>query len=132
MKHQEYSLQKQICKWLQYQHRSVLFLSDTIAAVKLTIPQGARNKAIQKEGFKTPDLLILQPNDKYHGLFIELKIESPYKKNGELKSSEHLEGQLKSIEQLKERGYYATFSWSFSMTTKIINDYLNNCICLDV
>jgi len=124
--HFEYDLQKQICKWLQYQHRSVLFLSDTIAAVKLTIPQGARNKAIQKEGFKTPDLLILQPNDKYHGLFIELKIESPYKKNGELKSSEHLEGQLKSIEQLKKRGYYACFSWSFEMTMEIIEKYLKN------
>jgi hypothetical protein len=126
MKHPEYELQKQICKWLQYQHRSVLFLSDTIAAVKLTIPQGARNKAIQKEGFKVPDLLILEPNDKYHGLFIELKIESPYKKNGELKASEHLEGQLKCINQLKERGYYSCFSWSFEMTKEIIEKYLKN------
>ena len=126
MKHPEYGLQKQICKWLQYQHKGILFLSDTIAAVKLTIPQGARNKAIQKEGFKTPDLIILEPNDKYHGLFIELKIESPYKKNGELKSSEHLEGQSKSINQLKERGYYACFSWSFEMTIEIIEKYLKN------
>jgi len=126
MKHQEYSLQKQICKWLQYQFPKVLFLSDTIAAVKLTIPQGARNKAIQKEGFKVPDLLILEPNEKYHGLFIELKIESPYKKNGDVKSSEHLEGQLKSIEKLKERGYYACFSWSFNMTKEIIEKYLKN------
>lgn len=126
MKHPEYDLQKQICKWLQYQFPKVLFLSDTIAAVKLTIPQGARNKAIQKEGFKTPDLLILEPNEKYYGLFIELKIESPYKKNGDLKSSEHLEGQLKSINQLKERGYYACFSWGFQMTKEIIEKYLKN------
>jgi len=126
MKHPEYELQKQICKWLQYQFPKVLYLSDTIAAVKLTIPQGARNKAIQKEGFKTPDLIILEPNEKYHGLFIELKIESPYKKNGDLKSSEHLEGQEKSINQLKSRGYYACFSWSFSMTIEIIEKYLKN------
>lgn len=126
MNHPEYSLQKQICQWLQYQHKEILFLSDTIAAVKLTIPQGSRNKAIQKEGFKVTDLLILEPNEKYHGLFIELKIESPYKKNGDLKSSEHLEGQEKSINQLKSRGYYACFSWSFSMTVEIIEKYLKN------
>ncbi len=128
MNHPEYELQKQICKWLQYQFPKVLFLSDTIAAVKLTKPQGGRNKAIQKEGFKTPDLLILEPNDKYLGLFIELKVESPYKKNGELKASEHLEGQLKSINQLKERGYYSCFSWGFQMTKEIIEKYLKNQI----
>jgi len=127
MKNQhEYNLQSSICKWLKYSHKEVIFLSDTIAAVKLTIPQGARNKSIQKEGFKTPDLLIFEPNEKYHGLFIELKIESPYKKNGDLKSSEHLNGQLKSINQLKERGYYACFSWSFEMTIEIIEKYLKN------
>lgn len=97
MKHQEYVLQKAICRLLDYQYPKVLYLSDTIANLKLTVPQKARNKAIQKEGFKCPDLLILEPNKFYKGLFIELKIKSPFKKNGELYSDEHLEGQQKSM-----------------------------------
>lgn len=126
MKHPEYKLQVQVCKYLELQYPKVLFLSDTIASVKLTATQGARNKAIQKENFKTPDLIILEPNQNYHGLFIELKVESPFKKDGTLKKNEHLEAQQVSINDLKSKGYYACFSWGFDMTKKIINDYMKN------
>lgn len=121
----EFELQKSICRWLNVQHPKVLYLSDTIASVKLTIPQQNRNKLIQKNGFKCPDLLILEPSGNFNGLFIELKTENPYKKNGEIKKNEHLEGQLKTINQLKEKGYYACFSWSLDMTIEIINQYMS-------
>lgn len=124
MKHPEYNLQKSVCTYLNHQYPNVLFLSDTIAAVKLTIIQGARNKAIQKEGFKTPDLIILKPNSKYHGLFIELKIKSPFKKNGDLKANEHLEGQQKTLNQLSGLGYFACFGWEFSQIKVIIDNYM--------
>ena len=120
----EYNLQKQICQWLNKNHAEILYLSDTIASVKLTMPQAIRNKAIQKEGFKTPDLLIFEPNEKYKGLFIELKVKSPFKKNGELLKCEHLEGQQKTINDLNAKGYFACFSWSFEMTIEIIENYL--------
>lgn len=122
----EFELQKQVCRWLCIQHPKILFLSDTIASVKLTIPQQNRNKLIQKQGFKTPDLLIFEPNEKYNGLFIELKVKTPFKLNGDLLKDEHLEGQYITIQKLRDKGYYACFSWSFEMTAKIINDYLNN------
>lgn len=125
-KQPEFELQKSICKWISIQYPKVLFLSDTIASVKLTIPQQVRNTLIQKQGFKTPDLLIFEPNEKYKGLFIELKVKSPYKKDGELLKDEHLSGQQKTIYELKERGYYACFSWSFEMTAEIINNYFAN------
>ena len=64
----EFILQKQICQWLSIQYPDVLFLSDTVASVKLTMPQSIRNKSIQKNGFKTPDLIILCPNKDYYGL----------------------------------------------------------------
>ena len=124
MNHKEYDLQKQVCKYLELQYPNVLFLSDTIANVKLNVMQGARNKAIQKQGFKCPDLIILQPNYYHAGLLIELKIDSPYKRNGELKKNEHLEGQSKSIEQLKSLGYHATFSVGFEQTIQIIDEYM--------
>ena len=127
MKNQpEFELQKAICKWITLQYPKVLFLSDTIASVKLTIPQQVRNTLIQKQGFKTPDLLIFEPSENYNGLFIELKVKTPYKKNGELLKSDHLRGQQKTIFELINRGYYACFSWGFEMTKDIINQYLNN------
>jgi len=129
MKNQpEFTLQKQTCKWLDLQHKDVLYLSDTIASIKLTIPQQVRNKQIQKTDFKCPDLIILQPNNKFHGLFIELKVKSPYKKDGTVYKDEHLEGQQKTIQDLLEKGYFACFSWDFEMTKNIITSYLNNKI----
>lgn len=126
MKHQEYILQKAVCRYLDMKFKDVLYLSDTIANLKLTVPQKVRNKAIQKEGFKCPDLLILEPNKYYKGLFIELKIKSPFKKNGELYSDEHLEGQHKSMQELTEKGYLCFFKWEFEDIKELIRWYMSN------
>lgn len=126
MRHLEYHLQKQICTYLSNAYPRVNFLSDTIASVHLTVSQASRNKAIQKHGFKTPDLIILHPNHTYHGLMIELKIETPYKKNGQIKSNEHLVAQEKTINQLNALGYYSCFAWSFNQARLIIDNYINN------
>lgn len=127
MKHLEYDLQVAVCRYLSYQYPDILFTSDTIANLKLTPIQASRNKKIQKTGFSTPDLLILEPRNAFSGLFIELKLESPFKKNGEIKASkdDRLENQLKAINTLKEKGYSAHFSWGFDMTKEIIDNYLN-------
>ena len=122
----EYELQSAICRYLSYQYGEVLFLSDTIASLKLTPAQANRNKKIQKFGFSCPDLLILEPRNGYSGLFIELKVETPFKKNGEIKASkdDHLKNQLEAIEKLNKKGYMALFSWGFDMTKDIIDNYL--------
>jgi glycerophosphoryl diester phosphodiesterase len=112
------------------QYPQVLFLSDTVASVRLTMPQAMRNKKIQKDGFKTPDLLILEAIRQngvfFGGLFIELKKESPFKANGEIKASQnnHLKLQKESLEKLNQRGYRATFCWSFEQAKKEIDNYL--------
>jgi hypothetical protein len=126
----EYDLQKGVCKFLSLQYPKVLYLSDTIASLRLTIPQQVRNKAIQKSGFHCPDLLILQPNDTYKGLFIELKVLTPFKKDGELKASDHLLAQWNTIQDLNQLGYFACFSWGLEMTINIINLYIKNQIGL--
>jgi hypothetical protein len=120
----EYQLQKQICQYLELQYPEVLFLSDTIASVRLTIPQQLRNKAIQKKNFACPDLLILEPRKAFNGLFIELKTKTPFKKNGELLKSDHLKRQAKTIEELNKKGYLSQFSWGFEMTKELIDNYL--------
>lgn len=125
MKNQpEYNLQVAISQYLSFQYPNVLFMSDTVASIKLTFPQQNRNKKIQCNNFKCPDLMIFKPNGKYHGLFIELKVESPFKKNGDLKKSGHLKAQRNTIEQLNKIGYYACFSWGFEMTKELIDNYL--------
>ena len=126
MVHKEYILQKSVCEWIDIQHPKLLYMSDTIAAVKLTIPQAARNKSIQKKDFKCPDLMVFKPSGKYCGLFIELKVDSPYqKKSGELFKNDHLEAQQNTINDLRAAGYYADFSWGFDRTIKLIDWYLN-------
>jgi hypothetical protein len=102
-------------------------MSDTIANLKLTKTQAIRNKKIQKDGFKTPDLIIFEPNNTFIGLFIELKIDTPFKKDGTIKAStnDHLKLQLETIEKLNKKGYSAHFSWGFDMTKEIIDNYLN-------
>ena len=125
-KQNEYTLQKQICEYIRMQYPNVLFLTDTVAAIRLTPMQGKRNKDVQKEGFKTPDLIILEPKRNYAGLFVELKIESPFYKGQfiELKSNEHIKEQANSLFELNLKGYYACFAWSFNMAKFIIDDYM--------
>jgi len=123
-KQPEYQLQKQICEYLKLQYPEVLFLSDTVASVRLTIPQQMRNKAIQKNDFACPDLLILEPRNGKNGLFIELKVETPFKRDGNLKKSDHMERQQKTINDLKQKGYSSCFSWGFENTKNIIDNYL--------
>ena len=127
MKHEEYELQKSVARYLSYQYPDVDFLSDTIASVKLTERQAGRNKLVQKNGFKCPDVLILEPRKGFCGLFIELKIDTPFKKDGTIKASskDHLKLQHECLLKLSLKGYKAEFSWSFDMTKKIIDEYLN-------
>lgn len=123
----EFKLQKIICHWLNIQYSDILYLSDTVASVSLTVPQQNRNKLVQKNNFHCPDLLILEPNKYYKGLFIELKVKTPFKKDGvTLLKNEHIENQQKTINELNSKGYYACFSWSLEMTMKIINQYMAN------
>lgn len=128
MKHEEFKLQQQVCKYLELKYKGTPFFSDTIANVKLNVIQASRNKSIQKNGFKMPDLVILQPNYYYAGLFIELKIKTPYKQNGELKKDEHLQGQQNTINQLNELGYFAAFAVGFDEALEIIDDYMSHVL----
>jgi len=125
MVHPEHLLQKQVCTYLRYKYSKTFFMSDTIANMKLTIPQKVRNKAIQKEGFHCPDLLIFECKHGYGGLFFELKSKSPYKKDGTLYADEHLENQCKTIIELQRLGYYASFEWDIDTIIKKIDWYLN-------
>lgn len=139
MKHLEYKLQVAVCKFLEMQYPEVVFYSDSISNINLTPMQRVRNKAIQKKNFSCPDLLILEPRNGYHGLALELKKETPYKLDGDLKKQvvkvlnkekkiieiyDHLQEQERALRTLNQKGYQAHFCWSLDMAVKIINDYM--------
>jgi hypothetical protein len=126
MTHPEYHLQRQVCAYIRNAYPSAMFMSDTIGSVHLNPKQANRNSAIQKKGFKTPDIIIFKPNAHYNALFIELKSKTPFKLNGELKKDEHLLAQGQSIAQLNALGYLAVFCWSFDQARKVIDNYMNN------
>lgn len=118
----EYHLCKQIANYLRFQYPQVIFHFD-LAGLNLSKAQAGMMKGIQgKRGF--PDLFISQTSGIYSGLFLEIKTETPFKKDGTLKKNEHLEEQADMLLSLRMRGYYAVFGVQFDSTIKIINEYL--------
>ena len=120
----EENLQKQVCNYLRLQYPKVLFNSD-LSGIKLTMGQAVKAKALRSsKGF--PDLMIFEPKGKYHGLFIELKRdgEKIYKKDC-TPVSEHVYNQIKLINQLIIKGYYASFCIGFDSAKKLIDQYLS-------
>lgn len=122
----EYELQCQIAEYLCRQYPNVLFASDVKGSIKLTIPQAVRWKKLQKPGFAQPDLVIFEKRKGYGALFLELKAESPYRKDGTLKKSEHLQAQMDSLLALERAGYFAVFCWEFSAAKCFIDSYLRD------
>lgn len=111
---------------VRYPELSKLYFFNSFQGMRLNF--GQIKKAKKTGGLKTglPDFMFLKNNGAYSGLFIELKKESPYLKNGQLKKDDHLELQRDVLEQLKIEGYYAVFAWSFDQFKKIVTDYMEN------
>ena len=127
--HKESNLEEMVAKYLQTKHKKIMFHFDLGAGNKKTKFQAVRAKKLHGKWSRGYcDLFIIQPNKYYSGLFIEIKtIEgNPFKKDGTLKKSEHLETQAKFHDELKERGYHATFGVGFKAICEIIDEYLEN------
>ena len=121
----EAELRRMLARWLQYQYPNVIYRFDLAADLKLTMGQARKHKELHPHrGY--PDLFIAEPRGKYHGMYIELKADgnSPYKRNGELKSNEHLKEQEVMLNKLNSRGYAAEFACGFDEAKKIIDEYL--------
>jgi hypothetical protein len=65
-----------------------------------------------------PDLQICEPNEKYHGLFIELKVDKG------VASKE----QKEWIKVLNKKGYYASICKGFDQAKEVIDVYFNTTI----
>lgn len=66
-----------------------------------------------------PDYQFMLSNEKYHGLFIEMKTKE--KKNHKMP-----ENQVGWIDRLLKAGHYATFCFGADHAIQVTTDYLNN------
>lgn len=124
----EFELQCAVAEYLRRQYPNVMFLSDVRASLKLTIPQQVRQKKLQADNFAMPDMVIFKPKRgpvfPYHGLFLEFKAETPFKKDGTLKKNAHLKNQMAAVVSLRDLNYVAGFVWDFEMAKDLIDTYL--------
>ena len=125
MKNSEANLHEAVCDYIRLQYPNVLFNSD-MSGVKLTMGQAIKAKKLRSsKGF--PDLIIYEPRNNMHGLFLELKRdgESLFKKDGSFKT-DHLKEQGEILKQLSKRGYLALFAVGFDMAKSFIDLYLSD------
>ena len=124
----EENLQIQCNDWInaKYPEFEKLFFFNSFQGMKLNFSQIA--KAKKTGGLKKglPDFIFLKNNGKYSGLFVELKKESPFLKDGKTLRADdgHLQLQQDVINQLLIEGHYACFVWSLEQFKKVVTDYM--------
>lgn len=123
---QEERVHISVCQYLKWQYPDLLWVCDYAAGIKLNIGQAVKAQKLRScRGL--PDIFILRPNKYYHGLFIELKTVTPFKKDGSLKAGDHLAQQNKVHEALRKEGYYVAFAVGFDQAKAEIDYYLKPC-----
>ena len=120
----EERIQIALSKYLKLQYPDVYFNSES-SGIRVSIGTAKKMKA-QRSKHKQLDMTILEARKGYNGLIIELKKdkEEIFTKKGEYRNSEHVQEQLKSIELLRAKGYYACFGCGFEECKSIIDNYL--------
>lgn len=123
--------------WLRFNTKYLplkqLWFFNSFQGMKLNGRQIAKAKKTGAFNRSMPDFMFLKNNGKYTSLFIELKKESPYNKDGSLQKHfdkktgrDHYADQNDVLELLKLEGHYACFAWSFDQFKKIVTDYMEN------
>lgn len=117
-----------VCKFLKLQYPDCMFTSES-SGIRLTIGQAVKAKGLRSES-KLPDLMILEPRGGYCGLFIELKKESVFLKNGRLSRDKHTQAQAAVLDRLKRKGYHAVFGCGLDKTINLIDTYMKSPLLL--
>ena len=109
----EADIQKQVVQYIQFKYPNAL-IHHSPNEGKRTNQTGMLLRSMgMHKGF--PDLAILEPRGKYHGLFLELKRD---------KHSRPTQEQNAWIKALQNRGYAAAVTYGFEDTIKALNEYM--------
>lgn len=121
----EYLLQCAFVAYCARHYSDLIVFSDTAAHIPKTVKQQLRANKLQTGG-KWLDIFIAQPSGEYCGLMMELKAETPFKKDGvTLLKNEHIEAQHDTMLRLRSRGYAALFVWELPQCIAVLNNYLD-------
>lgn len=125
MPKQEEKLSIALSSYINAQYPDVVFFVDA-SGVRLTIGQAISLKKQRSKNFKIPDFWVISPNNKYHGLVLELKREGedPYLKDGTLSKGKHIQDQEKTLSHLRKLGYCANFATGFDEAKIMVDEYL--------
>lgn len=128
MKSKEDLVQLAVVTYLKMQYPKVRFLANYLSGARLPIYLAKKAKVLGQASQGTPDLFIFFNNGKYASLAIELKADdkNPFKKDGMLKSDEHLSKQFNYINYLKDNGFYASFCVGAKEAIDLIDKYMKN------
>lgn len=137
MKQDEAKLSENVASYLRA--KKLIFRFD-ITDMNLTMPQALRQKRIQmiERGFT--DLMIFEPRNNFHGMFVELKnkysdvykkdetykkVTKPIKHRGKVVGHyDHIQEQHKMHERLRAKGYHVVWGLGYKDTIDKIEEYL--------
>lgn len=117
MAHIENNEQAMVARYLSVRYPKALFTSS-VAGVKVKL---FTMMALKRAGYKkgTPDLMIFEPRNGFHGLFIEMKTaKTAFSEKGKT-SPEQKQWQ----QDLTDRGYSAHICYGFEEAQAVIDDY---------
>lgn len=119
-------IQTQLCRYISENYPSVIFLSD-LSGVRLS-KGAARKIASLKSSRGIPDLIILSPQEEFHGLMIELKARDAkvIRQDGALYADEHLREQADVLIRLRSQGYAAFFASGMAAACDLVDAYFSS------
>ena len=122
---EEESLQEAVCQYIRMQYKGVVFISDA-SGIRVP-PHVAGYMARTRSSKGIPDLIILKPKGKYHGLVLELKKENErvWLRDGTLSKNQHIQDQFRVLNELGRIGYWADFAIGQDHARSIIDVYMN-------
>lgn len=121
----EKKLKIAIADFLKLQYPRILFRIDYDQNA-LTIGKRVEICRLKNNQSAWPDIFIAEPNQYFHGLFVEVKASKNkiYRKGGELRQDKHLQTQIACMELLRKLDYYTSFTWSLEHFQEIMKCYL--------
>ena len=119
----EYRVYKSIATYLTLQYPRVIYHFDP-TGLNLSKAQAGMLKAIQKDkGY--PDLFIIEPRNRFHGLFLEIKPEGTKLLKKDLTPvNPHVQEQYNYLSILRGLGFDAHFAVGFDDAKEKIDTYL--------
>ena len=113
-------------RFIAQKHPTAVLIVNPFSEMKMTVQQ--RSKA-HSQGWRSgqPDIVIVCKKGDHSGLALELKTlkSNPFKKNGELRKSEHLTNQQNELERYRDNQFISSFSVGLIDTLDRLDDYFN-------